>query len=143
MNSAPVIPETPTSAAAQTAEEIGTELLHLYDKIRNLISENNNLKTRLSKALEHKDADLLLEQAEDFQNIFLQYENKLLELCKGSRRQIGMMDQLTVNLAPLCTKVKESVQQLAEELHYLHQQIEQTRDAFGAQFSIPDEEAIN
>lgn len=143
MNSASVLPNKPLFQSPLTVEEMRAELYRLHEEVRNLVSENNNLKTRLSKALEQKDADLLLEQAEEFQNLFMHYESKLLELCSRGRKQMGVLHLLNDTLAPLCAKVQETVQHLSNELHSLHQHMESTRNAFGAQFSPADEHPVN
>ena len=143
MNSASVLTDMPQSPAPSTVQEMNSELHRLQNEVRNLVSENNTLKTRLSKALEHKDAGLLLDEAEEFHNLFMYYESKLLELCANSRMQMGMLHQLNDSPNSVCAKVREMVNQVSRELCCLHQQIEITRNAFGAQFNPSEEGTLS
>ena len=104
------------------------------DRIRDLMGDNNNLKTWLSSLLEREDAEPLLEEAEEFQNLFMSYEEQLMNLCARSRRQLVRLLQMTDSFNPQYNRVSETQQELSRILLELDGKIRHTRNAFELRF---------
>jgi hypothetical protein len=104
------------------------------NRIRDLMGDNNNLKTRLSSLLDREDAEPLLEEAEEFQNLFMTYEEQLMNLCARSRRQLVRLLQMTDSFNPQYKRVSETQQELSRILLELDGKIRHTRNAFELRF---------
>jgi hypothetical protein len=84
--------------------------------------------------LDREDAEPLLEEAEEFQNLFMTYEEQLMNLCARSRRQLVRLLQMTDSFNPQYKRVSETQQELSRILLELDGKIRHTRNAFELRF---------